>query len=401
MNFGVAIVVARSTTPGEFGLFVLALSTYWLALGLTRAITCEPLLIRYSSVDRAARDRGVESALAVAIVFGVVLGGLAIATGKIAGGDRAEVLFVVTGLGLPALLAHDVCRHAFLAAGRVRAAFILDLAWLLCASGGLLALAALAALTPAWTIAAWAAAAGLIAAGTVVVQRWRLDLRGGAEWLGRHRDLAPALFTEFLAMSGAAQFSLYIVASISGVTAVAAIRGAQILLGPYNVLLLGTPSVAVPNGVRELSASPERLRTSSARISLVLAGGAIACGAAVEVIPEQVGRELLGTTWAISSDVVLPLSIAMAGAGVVAGSLIGLRVLAAARRSMHARLILAMLTIIATAIGASLGDATGAAIGVAVALWFGAGVWRWQFTRALQEHDFERLTGRGVSTVVP
>jgi hypothetical protein len=71
----------------------------------------------------------------------------------------------------------------------------------------------------------------------------------------------------------------------------------------------------------------------------------------------------------------------MAASGVLTGATVGLRALAAAKRSLQARLITGALSLAATAVGAYAGDATGAALGLAFGLWIGSILW-WRGLRA-------------------
>ena len=59
-NFALAVVVARAVTAEEFGAFGLAFSAYLLVLGLVRAVTAEPLLVRASHVEPAEHARQAE-----------------------------------------------------------------------------------------------------------------------------------------------------------------------------------------------------------------------------------------------------------------------------------------------------------------------------------------------------
>lgn len=68
------------------------------------------------------------------------------------------------------------------------------------------------------------------------------------------------------------------------------------------------------------------------------------------------------------------------------GAASGLRALAAARRSLQARTIVAVMIVIGGLAGAWLGKSTGAAIGLAFAYWIGAIVWWRHFDAALADH---------------
>ena len=96
----------------------------------------------------------------------------------------------------------------------------------------------------------------------------------------------------------------------------------------------------------------------------------------------RAGDELGG-----ADSLLVPLSIGAVGFGAAFGAWAGLRSLAAAKRSLRARWIDSIATMVLALSGAALGGALGAAWGFAVAGCIRiANVW-WQFSRALSEHE--------------
>src|SRR5690349_4503630 len=70
-NFALLIVAAHELHRREFGALALAVAAYTVALGLTRAMVGEPLLVEYSSTD-ADDTRAVSGgATATALMCGV------------------------------------------------------------------------------------------------------------------------------------------------------------------------------------------------------------------------------------------------------------------------------------------------------------------------------------------
>jgi O-antigen/teichoic acid export membrane protein len=220
-------------------------------------------------------------------------------------------------------------------------------------------------------------------------------------WLKSQKDLAPRFLGEFTALNGAGQGAAYVIGAIAGLVAVGALRGGQLLLGPLNVVFLGIGIMAVPECVRLLRQSPERLWRVTQGISLLLASVALAWGLLLLLIPPQVGSALLGESWQGARSVVFALAVAMAGSGAMTGAFAGLRSLAAAPRTLAVRLTLAPLTLAAAAGGAVLAGALGAAWGFAVVAWIGAIlVWR-QFGSALGEHQRAEETAPATAVEAP
>jgi hypothetical protein len=124
-------------------------------------------------------------------------------------------------------------------------------------------------------------------------------------------------------------------------------------------------------------------------MALLLGAGiavvSLAWGGLMLAIPDWLGQELLSKSWNSAHSVLLPLTIAAAASGVLTGATVGLRGLAAAKRSLRVRLITAIVTLLASAAGAELYGAVGAATGLAIGLWIGAVLWLLELNRAVAE----------------
>jgi putative Mn2+ efflux pump MntP len=110
-------------------------------------------------------------------------------------------------------------------------------------------------------------------------------------------------------------------------------------------------------------------------LGAALAGVSAAWAIMMYLMPDAVGHALLRRSWNSAHAVILPYGAVMAAAGSLTGATVGLRALAAARRSLQARIVTGVLSLITTAIGAYLGHAAGSALGLAVGLWIGSILW--------------------------
>ena len=137
-NFALAVIVARRVGTTEFGVFAIGFTIYALALGVSRALSTDPLV-------------------AAAFVAGSPL--------------RSPLL--AFGLGLPFLLWQDSYRYQFVASRRPQLAALNDLVWLLALSA-LFAIAVHAdASTAAPYVVAWSAAAACAAVvGMAYARAW-------------------------------------------------------------------------------------------------------------------------------------------------------------------------------------------------------------------------------------
>ncbi|MGH3912089.1 MAG: hypothetical protein ACRDTC_01555, partial [Pseudonocardiaceae bacterium] len=229
---------------------------------------------------------------------------------------------------------------------------------------------------------------GAVAAGYGCVQARLLPrLAGMRTWLRQQRDLGPRYLIENVSNSGASQLRMYGLGAIAGLAEVGALRGAELLLGPFLAVLMGLGMVAVPEAARVLRRSPSRLP----QFCLLLGGGqaaaALAWGLALLfLLPDALGRLVLDSVWEPASALILPITLSVMGAGFVAGAAAGLRALGAARRSMGAQLFASAAYLTGGLVGAAAtGAALGASWGSTLAMWLGAALWWHQLHAGLRE----------------
>jgi len=376
-NFALGILVARSASPDEFGAFSIVFATFILALGLARALTGEPLLVRHTEAPESDLRRASASATGTAIAVGAVAGLGCVVAGVALWGGLGQAL-VALGIFLPWLLLQDAWRYAFLAGGRSQAAFVNDLIWAVVLLPALVLVSATRTVSARDLILIWGGAAALAAAAGIYQAHLIPDPRSSIAWVRGHRDLAPRYVGEYIAASGAYQLSVYGVAAVASLATVAALRAGQLLLGPLNIFALAAGVAAVPEFVRISRRRRDAIRGASA----VLSGGmvciAIVWGSALLLLPAKIGELALGSQWAGASLVFLPLVLARLGSGAQAGPSTALRALGEAQRSLRLRAVTATLVIGGTIGGAAVGGAPGAAWALAGAECLGAVLWWWQ-----------------------
>jgi hypothetical protein len=310
---------------------------------------------------------------AVCVVVGIVLAA------------PIDLAFLALGVTMPGLLLQDSWRFAFLAAGRGRDAFVNDSLWALT----LLVLLAIVAVC-GWSnqfsfMLAWGSSATIAALVGAAQARVLPRVSAAGDWLRRHRDLSSRYLGENLSIVAANQLRFYGLAAIAGLAAVGALRAAELLLGPVMVLILGLSMMAVPEAVRALRRSVSRLWTFCLCIALVAAGSAVIWGAVVLLLlPDRLGRYLLGASWDPASSLVLPTTLGVAALGIQLGAWGGVRALGAAKRSLRAQSFGSALYLVGSLTGAMVGGTAGAAWGGAGATLIGAGYWWWQLKLGLR-----------------
>jgi hypothetical protein len=212
-----------------------------------------------------------------------------------------------------------------------------------------------------WMVWIWGGTAGI--AGVVGMLQSRVLPRPhrAHRWLIEQRDLAPRFLGEFALSSGTTQTSIYGISLIAGLRTVAAIKAAQLMLGPINVIFLGSDLVAVPEAVKTLKTRRHRFVRRIFLLSLTLGVAALMWGLVAFLIPDSIGRELLGPSWDAGHAIIVPMTLAVAGFGFLVGPMAGIRALEAAKRSLRARFKISLLGVVGGLGGAAVAGATGVA----------------------------------------
>jgi O-antigen/teichoic acid export membrane protein len=380
-NFVLGVVVARSVTANEFGAFSLAFSVYMLMLGLTRSTSTEPLLVRFTTPSDSW-TRGASSAAGAVAIMGLLSGIGCIIVGVSLGGALGSAL-IGLGITLPGLMVQDAWRFAFFARGRAVQAFVNDLVWsvALVVTMGVVLLRGTTSVS--WFIVAWGTAATMAALFGLVQARVLPRPDRALSWWREQSDLIGDYLAQFSAIQGAARLGDFGVGAVAGVGALGSLRGAMMLLGPLNVLVMGSRLIALPEAVRLLSSSPHRLRHACVLVSVGLASTAVLWGLVLILLPEATGEALLGATWEGAQSVMFPMALAMAGSGIAIGAGVGLRAMLENRRATKARVIISILSVGAAIGGAAIGGAAGAAWGIALISLLSGAVWWVELDRAI------------------
>ncbi|MFD7708274.1 hypothetical protein [Streptomyces sp. NPDC059786] len=387
-NFVVGIYVARSLGVAAFGVFSLAWVTYGVVLNVSRGLATDPLVVRFSGVPATSWRAAVARSTGTALGLGTALGAACLTAGLALGGSVGPA-FACLGVVLPALLLQDAWRFAFFAAGTGRKAFVNDLVWGVALVPAMVVAARVD--TVAAFVLAWGASAAVAAAYGCLQSGIRPRVAQARGWLGEQRDLGYRYLVENVALSGASQLRAYGLGVIVGVGAVGAVRGAELLLGPFLAVLMGLSLVTVPEAARVLRRAPHLL----GRFCLLLGGGqalaALLWGTALLLMPGRLGELALGDVWPAASQLIVPITLGVAGAGLGTGAAAGLRALAAARRSLRCQLFASACYAGGGLGGAALAGTSGSAWGVAAATLSSSALWWLHLRSALREHHRDHI----------
>ncbi|MFG2560146.1 hypothetical protein [Streptomyces sp. NPDC048496] len=381
-NFAVGIYVARSLGVTAFGVFSLAWVTYGVVLNVSRGLATDPLVVRFSGVPGASWRAAVGRSTGTALGVGAGLGALCLMAGLGLGG-RVGPAFAALGVMLPGLLLQDAWRFSFFAAGNGRKAFVNDVVWGVALVPAMVVAARVGSV--AAFVLAWGASATVAAGYGYFQSGIRPRMTEARGWLREQRDLGYRYLAENVSLSGASQLRAYGLGAIVGVGAVGAVRGAELLLGPFLAVLMGLSLVTVPEAARVLRQAPHRLGPFCLLLGGGQAVGALLWGAALLLMPGRFGELVLGGVWHSASELIVPITLGVAGVGLGTGAAAGLRALGSARRSLRCQLFASACYVGGGLGGAAAAGTVGSAWGVAAATISGSAVWWLQLRSALRE----------------
>ena len=299
-NLLLAVATARSVGVRDFGLFGLALGFYLSALGIARSLVGVPLTLTPEDSRGSSKLR---AALGSALLIGVCAATVMVVTGLVM---RADEVWYVIALGLPVLLVQDTLRYAAIARLTPRTAAVSDGIWL--AVQMLILIAPIAVGGKAVGVSSW-----LIGAAVSIVafaHYWPGAPRpsAGARSLRETWSDRKYLLLEFIMNMGVQQAAFVLVTLFWGLPVVAALRGAQIILGPANVFTAGLYPI-----VTRHVASAERWPSRWRLLYFYTVTGVVvplATALAAVLLPAEIGRRLLGETWQPAVIAAVPLSLA-------------------------------------------------------------------------------------------
>jgi len=365
-NVLLAILVARTADAAGFGAFAMAFLVFSIMIGLTRAAVGQPLQITFASAAPRQFRSAVRSASGASLLIGAVTGLVSVAVGIALAGETGSAL-IALGLCLPGLLAQDTCRMAFFSAGQPKRAAAIDALWAVLLFA-VLAVVIVLGLTQIWVpIVVWGASAGVAALLGLRLLEAMPRIRGAIQWIGQQKKLTGYLIAEYFLGQGVAQIGILAVAVVGTAEGVGALRAAQVLIGPLNILGAAAFMFAVPEIARRPSMSQRNRGLFCTGVSTAMGLiTAVYCGV-VLLLPDEVGLALLGDTWTGAASVLLPTCLLSFFAALSTGPATMLYGLGKARTTFMINIIHAPMLVAFLAIGISTSGAVGAAWALAAA----------------------------------
>ncbi|MGY1749212.1 hypothetical protein [Modestobacter sp. SYSU DS0511] len=308
-NFGLTIAVAREVDQVAAGAFAYAFLVLSFGLGVSRAISTDPLVIRFSAATAEARARAVTAAAGAMVLLGLVAGLLCALAGVLVGDVLGAALLMLV-LVLPAQFVQDSWRSASFASRNARRAAANDAVRVVVQFGGLGLCAGLGVDDLRWYMAAWAV--GAWTAGLFGMWQFRavLSPRASFGWLRGNAGLSVRLGAGYAINMGAVTLTTTLLTGMLGLVATGGLRFAQTVLGPIQVAFGALTSFMIPMLARRLAARGPRALLRPAL--LVSAGAGALCVVVVAVLlllPSSVGEQLLGSSWDGAREVMAPVGV--------------------------------------------------------------------------------------------
>lgn len=390
-NFLLGAYIAKTLGLESLGAFALTFLAYGIVLNASRALSTDPLAVRFTGPPDQRWRTAVAASGAVAVLVGVVGGVLCVVIGVVLGqvspGTPTASAFVVMGVVLPMLTAQDSWRYAFFASAQGGKAVVNDAVW--AATMILVLVVGEAVADPGlpWALAAFGGSAALAALLGTVQSGIRLQPTAALGWIRSHRDLGVRFLAENVTLGASGQIRSVVVAVTAGLVAAGAVRGAEMLVGPVLALLMGVSQVSVPEAVRSVERGRANLERKCLAISGGLAGVALLWGLVVVVVfPHGLGVAVVGSVWPVAAGLIPGVTVSAAAGCMFIGPSAGLRGLGRADLTLVCQVCSTAMLVAFGAIGAVQWGALGAVWGTAVASSLGAMIWWSQFRRAARAH---------------
>lgn len=367
-NLVISVAIARSASAEEFGFFAVAWAIYLLATGAIRAGVAESALAKGDLSD--ARS-SVPAAFVIALVVGIVSASIAIFT--------AQTFLLIIAVSLPLLTVFEYVRVIEMSLGRASTALFMDISWTL-ASIILFTFGNVWGIRSTFLVAGWAAFPAFVIIALLVIV-WRRKDR--IDYRFKIRQIRLAYMVDYLMGSGSMQLSMALLPIVSSSTVVGALRGAGTILSPVT-LITGTlrPVFIATAGKANRSApGSQSVLRPYFRANILLVVVSVPFVALAVLIPDSLGRLLLGDSWETAALVLLPIGIEAIAALLATSAFAGHRVLDAAKRVLVVRAILSVFRIGGVLLGGALYGVVAVAWAMALVSVIGLIVWTVSFVQ--------------------
>lgn len=300
-NILVVLLVAHLLSPTDFGMFTIVFLVYTLFSVTGRALICATVLVHPADIDSRPR-----SVLGSATLFGLAVGALCVLAAFGLRSIDAAIADSLIWLGVltPLLLVQDVGRFMAIAAGRPARALWLDTVWIVLEVLGFGIVIAQGAATLEASVVIWAAAGAV--PGLWVFVHWGVPRRSEfsfgwlrERWSFSWRSMVTSVVTEASTLLGFGA-----IAAVSSAATVGAVRAAWLLTQPGSTVIAGSTRSSLADMARVRDDKDALMFHMRRVLGVSMAAAAGTCLILV-VIPDSIGRLILGQSWDLAEPLLL------------------------------------------------------------------------------------------------
>lgn len=322
-NLFISLVIVRQDSLAGVGQFAIAMSAYAISTGAIRSAVSHSVLV--DVVDPTLAKRGAAKSSLLGLLAGVA------------------VLFAALLLNLPYLIAVGFAIHGLVifdysktigqTIGNARVPLLQEVCWKSIAIGGGV-LGLFGVISPLVAFIVWAVSGALVGYVFVAVAKVSVFPRWNR---GEANTGSSLLFgVDYLAGSGVAQATTWVVAAVAGAGVVGGIRAAGTIMGPINIVISAVEALVL----RYLAVKVDSQLRAAVNLATALGLTVSALSGLVLLIPAPVGVAVFGENWNHARPLLLPLAVELTWAVVTSVAYSGLRSLRAAGRSVIIRFAL-------------------------------------------------------------
>ncbi|AXT86208.1 hypothetical protein C6I20_14140 [Aeromicrobium sp. A1-2] len=375
-NFLIALLAAQLLDIESFGLFGIILLVNVVVLGGARALVSEPLLLHPEEAEQRPGDV-ISSACVLGLSIGVILVLCGLAARPL-DGDLGEGLMIL-GVFSPLMVLQDVGRYLGFATRRPSSALTLDVTWLTLQLGAIASLVASDLSSLQAYVAAWAGAGAL--AGLIVFWqhrgvRPRLDI----SWLKETWGFSWRYFVSYTATQGSGLLAAILIRAIAGARALGGVQGALLLQRPFMTFQVAVMASGVGE-VARVADDRALVRRMVRKLTILTGGAALLNGVLLVLVPDSVGRAVLGDTWSVAQHLVWAAAAQILVLGLITGFRTGMLGMRAIDRAVVIDVATTVLALVFSTAGAFAGGAEPAMWGAAAASAIGLVMWAVVFHR--------------------
>jgi O-antigen/teichoic acid export membrane protein len=365
-NLGLTLTVAHRVGVATVGQYALAFSIYVLATSVVQAGITESVL---SAPDLHQRGKAAQHEISL---IGLVLSAIIIAAGIAV----SSKYIIVTGFAIPGMLIYDYIKIVNMAALDARVSLRQEIAWTMLTFVGV-ALGLSGVVEVYVTYAIWALSGSAI--GYLGAYRARLSIM--PSWPGSRSDTR---LTSLYAMDqvlgpGSLQLTTYLVAGLSGLTVVGALRAAGTFFSPLMLVIATSRSLVIPRLVPDEASEPRNEFRVAVRITVLQTALLLPAAVLIPLLPLSFCRILVGMSATAAKPLLVPLAVDAVLSVAATMAFSGHRAKRAGVRTVVLCLITCPLRVLLVVLGAQWWGASGAAWGTATSMFLGATIFWWSY----------------------